>query len=188
MNSSLMTQEEIKFENMQSNRLGGWHRESPYKSLGNILNWLYVFGTFDMMENAMVGENEITYRGDVLAKIIWNDDLLMPMLVVPNDKYKFIEENQRIFIKVLKTKKFVVLEHLTLPDRGFRFYTMNSGNNAHSALGELWYSPVFYTDSIELASMYASQASSSKVASMRELEIYFKEKLINEKTRQSLQH
>jgi len=188
MTDSNMSQDEIKFENMQHHRVGGWHRGYPYKSVGDILNWLYVFGTFDMMENAMIGSDEIQYRGELLAKIKWDDNLLMPILTNVHEKYKFVEENQKIFIKVLKTKKFVVLEHLTLPDRGFRFFTMNSDNNTHSGLGELWYTPILYTDDQEYAQMYATMASSGKVASMFELENYYKEKLINEKTKQGLQH
>jgi len=31
--------------------------------------------------------------------------------------------------KFLKGKKYVVLEHLQLPNRGFRFWSMNSDNN-----------------------------------------------------------
>ena len=34
-------------------------------------------------------------------------------------------------------KKYVVLEHLTMPNRGERFWTTNSENNTHSHKGEL---------------------------------------------------
>lgn len=48
-------------------------------------------------------------------------------------------------------KKYVVLEHLLMPDKGIRFWTTNSENNTHSFNGELWYKEVLFTDSVEEA-------------------------------------
>ena len=47
--------------------------------------------------------------------------------------------------------KYVVLEHLTMPDRGFRFWSMNTENNTHGHNGELWYKEVLFTDSTDEA-------------------------------------
>lgn len=49
--------------------------------------------------------------------------------------------------KTLHTEKYVVLEHLTLPDMGLRFWSFNTGNNAHSAWGDLWYKEILFTNS-----------------------------------------
>jgi hypothetical protein len=46
-------------------------------------------------------------------------------------------------------KKYVVLEHLTLPNRGLRFWSTNTENNTHSAKGELWYKEILFSDSKE---------------------------------------
>ena len=43
-------------------------------------------------------------------------------------------------------KKYVVLEHLTLPDRGMRFWSTNSENNTHLNDGALAYKEVLFTD------------------------------------------
>lgn len=49
-------------------------------------------------------------------------------------------------------KKFVVLEHLCLPDRGFRFFTMNvEGDPTRLMDGTIAYKVVGYADSVEEA-------------------------------------
>lgn len=49
------------------------------------------------------------------------------------------------------TSKYVVLEHLTLPDKGLRFWTSNTENNTHGYNGELWYKEVAFTDDTDEA-------------------------------------
>lgn len=44
------------------------------------------------------------------------------------------------------TKKYVVLEHIKMSQKGFRFWTTNSDNNTHSVEGEIWYKEVLFTD------------------------------------------
>jgi len=66
-------------------------------------------------------------------------------------------------------EKYVVLEHLTLPDRGFRFWTTNSDNNTHSAVGDLWYKEVLFTDSDEEAISVSRQTNTDVVATFNEL-------------------
>jgi hypothetical protein len=47
-------------------------------------------------------------------------------------------------------KKFVVLEHLCLPDRGFRFFTMNKEEDPTRLMnGTIAYKVVGYADSVE---------------------------------------
>ena len=71
-------------------------------------------------------------------------------------------------------KKYIVLEHLTLPDRGFRFFTTNTDNNVLGHNGDLWYKEVGFTDSIDEAQKIISQADSKLFATMRELGEYWK--------------
>ena len=49
-------------------------------------------------------------------------------------------------------KKYVVLEHITMPQKGFRFWTTNSDNNTRSLEGEVWYKEVLFTDDQDEAS------------------------------------
>lgn len=80
------------------------------------------------------------------------------------------------------TKRFVVLEHLMLPDRGFRFFSTNchwkestSGidNNTHGYNGELWYKEIAFTDTIEEAQSMLSP-NSKAIATYGELKEYYK--------------
>lgn len=75
-------------------------------------------------------------------------------------------------------KKYVVLEHLTLPDRGFRFFTANTEDNTHGRNGELWYKEVLFTDSTKEAQ--EACRSLGEVPSMHELEEYYRNLLEQE--------
>lgn len=68
-----------------------------------------------------------------------------------------------------RKKKYVVLEHLTMPDRGFRFWTTNSGNNAYSNKGELWYKEVLFTDDSEEAMAESQRTNWSVVPTQSEI-------------------
>jgi hypothetical protein len=72
-------------------------------------------------------------------------------------------------------KKYVVLEHLTLPDRGLRFWSTNSDNNTHSMWGDLWYKEILLTDSEEEA--IAASQKMGELPTMHELEEYYNNKL-----------
>lgn len=80
------------------------------------------------------------------------------------------------------TKKYVVLEHLMLPDRGLRFYTTNchysgsKGNNTHGFNGELWYKEVGFVDTHEEASNLIDEYDPSLLPTYNELYEYHKNK------------
>jgi hypothetical protein len=74
----------------------------------------------------------------------------------------------------MQDKKYVVLEHLHLPNRGFRFWSMNGKNNTHSAEGELWYKEVMFTDSTEEAIEASREVNKEAQPSQEELELYYK--------------
>lgn len=65
-------------------------------------------------------------------------------------------------------KKYVVLEHLLLPDRGLRFWSMNRDYPERLSDGRKAYKIVFETDSDEEA-VNISQATSGNTASQYEL-------------------
>lgn len=50
-------------------------------------------------------------------------------------------------------KKYVILRHLTLPDKGFCFFTTNTGDKdiEYGSNGEQWYEIVGYADTVEEA-------------------------------------
>lgn len=79
-------------------------------------------------------------------------------------------------------KKYVVLEHLTLPDRGFRFWSTNSENNTHGANGELWYKEIMFTDDTEEAIAMSRTMNRLVTPTHDELEEYYAQEI---KTRNS---
>lgn len=72
-------------------------------------------------------------------------------------------------------KKYVVLENLNMPNRGFRFWTTNSDNNTHGANGELWYKEVMFTDDTEEAISQSQRINREIVATFWELREYYAE-------------
>jgi hypothetical protein len=79
-------------------------------------------------------------------------------------------------------KKYVVLEHLQLPNRGFRFWTTNTENNTHSFKGDLWYKEVLFTDSTEEAIAMSRIANVDQIPSMWELEEHYQKEISSRKT------
>lgn len=76
-------------------------------------------------------------------------------------------------------KTYVVLEHLTMPDRGRRFWSMNgpsSSHNVRSSDGEVWYKEVHFTDDENEAIEYAMQTNFDAVPSTEEFEEHVAEK------------
>ena len=69
-------------------------------------------------------------------------------------------------------KKYVVLEHLLLPDRGLRFFTLNKEDNTHGYNGELWYKEVYFTDDVEDAQLECRHANWDTFATFDELVEY----------------
>jgi len=74
-------------------------------------------------------------------------------------------------------QKYVVLEHLQLPNRGVKFWTTNTENNTHSAHGELWYKEVHFTDDETEAIEFAREWNYTELPSHRELENYWAEQI-----------
>ena len=70
-------------------------------------------------------------------------------------------------------KKYVVLEHLLLPDRGFRFWTMNHEDNTHLLDGTLAYKEITFTDDENTAILEARAVNPLTVPSLHDLEEYY---------------
>lgn len=64
---------------------------------------------------------------------------------------------------------FVVLEHLTLPDRGRKFWTTNKANNTHSSKGELWYREIHFTDNADEAIALSQTPNYDALATTKEI-------------------
>ena len=69
--------------------------------------------------------------------------------------------------------KYVVLEHKTLPNRGFRFWTSNVGD-----FNQEWYSVVGYTNSEDVAIALSKKVNYAVIPTIRELEDYWRDEII----------
>ena len=72
--------------------------------------------------------------------------------------------------------KYVVLEHLTLPNRGMRFWTTNSDDNTKLNTGEIVYKEILFTDDVSEATKIASEINESALPGYAELEHYYANK------------
>lgn len=88
-----------------------------------------------------------------LAKYLWN-----------NNPFRDKVSSQPFF-------KYVVLEHKTMPDRGLRFWSTNSGNNNPD-----WYKEILFTND-DREAIRESQKH-GELPTYRELEDYYNSKIV----------
>jgi len=100
-------QEIIIANNLHANHLGGWCNNCPYKSLGNVIHWIYTYAKLDIAERIQVGNDVVELYGEKYADIKWDDKLQMPIFEFTNHKnaHSFILENQRVYLKWLNEAK-----------------------------------------------------------------------------------
>lgn len=88
-----MTQKEIILERLKSRHTGNWYPDTPYKSLGSVLHWLYIYTTLDIAETATVGGGDgptgafVRFGGTPFAHVYWNDELQMPIFRFLDNSY-----------------------------------------------------------------------------------------------------
>ena len=96
-------QEQIIFENLYLKHKGGWWRNHPFESLGNIIHWLYVYGTLQIAENCTVGDGYVNYHNFNIKFKFTDEHPHIPYFYsLDNDKYDFILENQMYYLDGLK--------------------------------------------------------------------------------------
>jgi len=119
------SQDEIKFENLYSNSLGGFWSHYQYESMGNVIHWLYTYTNLDIAEQATIGGGEVHYRGELLARFTFNPKLEMPIFYEINDKlYPYFSENQERYITGL-TRFPAFVEKMTQLKEQFKEHLTN---------------------------------------------------------------
>lgn len=73
----------------------------------------------------------------------------------------------------MSKNKYVVLEHLLLPDKGLRFWTSNTDNNTKIYDGTTAYKEILFTSNTDEA--INACRNCSPTATFKELEEYWKE-------------
>lgn len=96
-----MTQEEIRFYNMENNHKGGWFREYPFKSVGNAMHWIYVYAGLHIADSSTYGNGTVDFYGKRVATFVWDDEKGMPIFNFMGE-YEHAEEQQKIYLKIKK--------------------------------------------------------------------------------------
>lgn len=105
-----MTQEMIRFNNMKNTfQIGSWWGNGEYKTIGQILKFIYLYCGMHLAERVLVGDGEVlTPGGRILATYTFDDNLEIPVFQFLNTQYDYsthaYEENQRIYIAGLKNE------------------------------------------------------------------------------------
>ena len=73
-------------------------------------------------------------------------------------------------------KKYVVLEHLLMPDRGFRFWCINSDDNTHLLDGRLAYKEVLFTNEENAAILASGQINLDTIPNLHDFEEFYRQK------------
>jgi hypothetical protein len=68
--------------------------------------------------------------------------------------------------------KYIILEHKTMPNRGFRFWSINSGE-----VNTEWYKVIGYTDDTEEAIKISRECNYSILPTIQELEDYWRDEI-----------
>jgi len=102
---SEMTQDEIKYINMDSNHLSGWLWNAPFKSLGNVIHWIYTYSNLHIAEPIQVGNNVVELYGKKIADIEWNAKMKIPTFIWTLDfidEHEWIVDNQEFYLRMSK--------------------------------------------------------------------------------------
>lgn len=97
------SQKQISFENLYLRHKSGWWRNHPFESLGNIIHWLYVYGTLQIAENCTVGNRYVNYHNFTMKFKFADENPHIPYFYdLDNNKYDFILKSQEDYLDGLK--------------------------------------------------------------------------------------
>jgi len=101
------TQDQIHLENLENRYAHGWYNDYPFKSIGNIIHWLYVYG-YQNYDTAIIGEKKVwtgLSQKEVIATFIWQDELQMPIFDF-EPRFSWLAKEQEFYIDK-------IMRHLT---------------------------------------------------------------------------
>ena len=99
---NMTDQEKIRFENMMgSDQSNWWPCTKGELTLGTVIHFIYIYGSFHLAESCQVGENEVTYYGEKVATFEMSEKYKIPVFTFV-EKYKIMSDNQDIFLRGLE--------------------------------------------------------------------------------------
>jgi len=84
-----------QIHNLMVQYLTRHYHTAPYKSLGQVLSYVYTFCGFDTMERCTIGENNVIMRGEVIATFVFDDEKQLPIFTFFTDTQA--QEKQLLF-------------------------------------------------------------------------------------------
>jgi len=93
------SQQDIILEHLEGRHQTNWYDFKPYKSIGCILHWLYVYTTLNIAETAIVGNGKIwtdLSEKILFATFIWNDKIEMPIFTFMKKSGYWYNEGTRL--------------------------------------------------------------------------------------------
>ena len=76
-----------------------WWKKYPYKSLGEILHWLYVYCNLNIAEKAIVSKSTIMYCNVLFADFKYDEEKKMPIFQFVDASWN---EAQRKYFNLIK--------------------------------------------------------------------------------------
>ena len=98
----MKTQEQKRIEHLRCAYLTRHHRSSPFKSLGQILAFIYVYGGYTLMESCTVGDGVVYRWSKPFATFVFDEEKEIPIFtfITQEDRnsYRWVAESQKIFL------------------------------------------------------------------------------------------
>jgi len=98
----MKSQEQIRIDNLKIVYLTRHHRNCPFKSLGQILAFIYVYGGYTLMESVTVGDNIVYKWNKPLLTFIFDEEKQIPIFTFitqeDGNSYKWMAESQKTFL------------------------------------------------------------------------------------------
>lgn len=101
----MLNKDTIEYNSLKLKHQTGHLRNYKYKSVGNIMHWIYVYGNYDLLSRIKVSANTLELSGDTLATFIFDDVKQMPVFEFnKNIEYwgKELAEKQKIYLSQSK--------------------------------------------------------------------------------------
>lgn len=99
-----LSQEEIKFQLIAVKHFTGWNRTCPYKSIGSIIHWIYVYCGLNIAERITVSIDHVNLNDKIYATFILDDEYEIPVFTFLNDNDEYLSMSQEAYLKGLKEK------------------------------------------------------------------------------------
>ena len=126
------SQEQIRFENVYLDSMGGFWKHYAPQTAGNVIHWIHTYGNLSIAENIRLGDGKISFGGEPLLKYKYTEENpdIPYFYDLEQEKYDFIVKNQKIYLDgIKKFTTFVEETNKRYDDFRDFFNRPKAGNN-----------------------------------------------------------